>query len=107
MELIEKNMILKTTERLINYGEIESTIHTLNGYISSTLPFTFTVLGDNEQLMPIQHSFMSETSHLLSVNFKFTTGIVSKFELKLEGTEFDINLKLWKHYPISPVLPSS
>jgi hypothetical protein len=112
MDLIEKNMILKTTsslqtggkETLLNYGDIDATNHILNGVITSSSPFTFTVLGDNEQLIPIKYS-ISQNPHIISVNSQFTTKHVSKFQLKLEGTDFDINVKLWKPYPISPVLP--
>jgi hypothetical protein len=105
MDLIEKNMILKTIDTLINYGEIDATSHTLIGSIHSSLPFTFTVLGDNEQLIPLQNSVDNGSSHIINVNFQFTTGLVSKFELKLEGSEFDINVKLWKPYPISKQVP--
>ena len=101
MDLIEKNMVLKTTDTLINYGEIDETSHTLIGGIRSSLPFTFTVLGDNEQLIPLQNSIDNGSSHIINVNFQFITGPVSKFELKLEGSEFDINVKMWKPYPIS------
>jgi hypothetical protein len=101
MDLIEKNMILKTTDTLINYGEIESSNHTLIGMIKSSLPFTFTVLGDNEQLIPLQNSLDNESFHIINIIFEFTTDFISKFELKLEGTDFDIQLKLWKPYPIS------
>jgi hypothetical protein len=105
MDLIEKNMILKTTETLLNYGEIDATSHILNGVITSTLPFTFTALGDSLSLIPLQYSIpQGQGRHYLSVNSQFTTGLVSKFELKLEGSNFDINVKLWKPYPISPVL---
>ena len=103
MDIIEKNIILKTSDTLLNYGEIEANSHTFIGNISSSEPFTLTVLGDNEILVPLQHSvnFGVDT---ISVNFQFITGLVSKFQLKLEGTHFDINVKLWKPYPISPLL---
>ncbi len=103
MDIIEKNIILKTLDTLLNYGEIEANSHTLIGNISSPGPFTLTILGDDEILVPLQHSvnFGVDT---ISVNFQFTTGFVSKFQLKLEGSGFDINIKLWKPYPISPVL---
>jgi hypothetical protein len=106
MEVIEKNMILKTTETLLNYGAIDATSHTLIGKITSTLPFTFTALGDNLPLAPIQYSVpQGQGLHSIGVTAQFTTELVSKFELKLEGSDFDINVKLWKPYPISPVLP--
>ena len=108
MDLIEKNMILKTTDTLINYGEIESSNHTLIGMIKSSFPFSFTVLGDNSQLIPLQNSLDDGRFHMINIIFEFTTDFISKFELKLEGTEFDINMKLWKPYPISkPVLPDA
>jgi hypothetical protein len=106
MDVIEKNMILKTTNTLLNYGEIDADSHTLIGSITSTLPFTFTPLGDSLPLVPLQYSIpQGQGLHKISVNSQFTTGLVSKFELKLEGSDFDINVKLWKPYPISPVLP--
>ena len=105
MDVIEKNMILKTTETLVNYGEIDATSHMIYGIITSSLPFTFTVLGDDTPLIPIQYSVPANT-HKIIVNTQFTTGLVSKFQLKLEGSDFDIQLKLWKPYAVSPVLPN-
>jgi hypothetical protein len=104
MDILEKNMILKTTDTLLNYGEIVADSHTLDGKITSSLPFTFTVLGDGIPLIPTQYS-VPTVPHSMSLNRPFTTGLVSKFELKLEGSDFDINVKLWKPYPISPVIP--
>jgi S1-C subfamily serine protease len=104
MDVLELNMLIKTTETLLNYGEIDANSHLMIGTITSSSPFTFTVFGDNEQLIPIQHSVVFG-GNKLSVNSQFITGIVSKFQLKLEGSDFDINVKLWKPYPVSPVLP--
>ena len=107
MDVIEKNMILKTTNTLLNYGGIDVDSHTLIGTICSTLPFTFTALGDSQSLIPLQYSVpQGQGLHKISVNSQFTTGLVSKFELKMEGSNFDIQLKLWKPFPISPVLPN-
>jgi hypothetical protein len=103
MDVLELNMIHKTTETLLNYGEIEANSHILNGVITSPFPFTLTALGDDFQLIPIQYS-VPGLPHVLSINKQFTTEMVSKFELKLEGSDFDINVKLWKPYPISPVI---
>jgi hypothetical protein len=106
MDLIEKNMILKTTKTLLNYGEIDANQHFLSGTITSLLPFTFTALGDEVQLIPLQYSVpLNASLHSINVTSQFTTDLVSKFELKLEGSDFDINVKLWKPYPISQVLP--
>lgn len=105
MDIIEKNMILKTNDTLLNYGALDSTGHTLNGIITSSTPFTFTVLGDNEQLIPLQYS-IPQNPHKMSVNFQFTTGLVSKFQLQLEGADFDIQLKLWKPHPITEPIPN-
>ena len=112
MDILELNMLLKTTQTLINYGEIDEGKHTLTGTVISSSPFTFTVLGDGIPLIPIQYSSPMTVSpvpilHRLDLNKFFTTDIVSKFELKLEGTDFDINLKLWRPYPVSPVLPEN
>lgn len=104
MDLLEKNMILKTTDLLLNYGEIDATQHILVGNIQSSSPFTLTVLGDQDILVPLQDSILTEDKHILIVSSQFTTGLVSKFELKLEGSEFDINVKLWKPYPITKPL---
>ena len=113
MDILELNMLLKTSHQIINYGGIDASKHTLIGTVISSSPFTFTVLGDGIPLIPIQYSVPMVVNptpipHRIDVNFPFTTGVVSKFELKMEGTElFDINLKLWKPYPVSPVLPEN
>ena len=104
MDVLELNMILQTSDLLINYGEIDATQHTLVGNIQSSLPFTLMVLGDQDILLPAQASIIKEDKHILFVSTLFVTGLVSKFQLKLEGSDFDIQLKLWKPYPISPVL---
>lgn len=112
MDILELNMLLKTSHQIINYGEIGEGKHTIIGTVTSSLPFTFVVLGDGIPLIPIQYSVPmvvnpSPIPHRVDVNFPITTG-VSKFELKLEGTElFDIQMKLWRPYPISPVLPEN
>lgn len=104
MDVLELNCILKTTDTLLNYGKIDATSHMIYGSITSSLPFTFTVLGDDVSLIPLQYSVpQGQGLHKIIVNSQFTTGLV-KFELKLEGTDFDINVKLWKPYPISPVI---
>lgn len=106
MDILEKNCILKTTDTLLNYGEIDADIHTIYGTITGSLPFTFTVLCDDTSRIPIQYSVpQGQGLHRISVASQFTTGLISKFQLKLEGSDFDINLKLWKPYEISPVLP--
>ena len=105
MDVIEKNMILKTSETLLNYGGIDADSHLMIGTITSSLPFTFTALGDELPLIPLQYSVpQSQTLHSINMTRQFTTELVSKFELKLEGSDFDINVKLWKPYPISPVV---
>ena len=105
MDVLELNMILKTTDTLLNYGGIDADSHIIIGTITSSLPFTFSALADDVQLIPLQYSVpQGQGLHKISVNSQFTTGIVSKFELKLEGSDFDINVKLWKPYPISPVV---
>jgi hypothetical protein len=111
MDILELNMILKTTQTLINYGEIDESKHTLTGTVTSSSPFTFVILGDGIPLIPIQFSSPmvvnpTPIAHRLDLNKFFTTGVV-KFELKMEGTDFDIQLKLWKPYPVSPVLPEN
>ena len=107
MDIIELNCIIKTTDTLLNYGEIDADSHLMTGTINSSLPFTFTALGDDAQLIPLQYSIpQGQGIHRINVTSQFTTGLVSKFELKLEGSDlFDINVKLWKPYEISPVLP--
>ena len=107
MDIIERNMILKTTDTLLNYGEIVADSHLMIGTITSSLPFTFIALGDGSPLIPLQYSVpQGQGLHKISINSQFTTELVSKFELKLEGSDFDINVKLWKPYPVSPVLPN-
>ena len=106
MDVLELNCILKTTDCLLNYGGIDATSHILFGMITSSLPFTFTALGDELPLTQLQYSVpQGQGLHQINVNSQFTTGLISKFQLKMEGSDFDINVKLWKPYPISPVLP--
>jgi hypothetical protein len=106
MDVLELNCILKTTDPVLNYGGIDADSHIIIGTINSSLPFTFTALGDEAPLIPLQYSVpQGQGLHRISVNSQFTTSLISKFQLKLEGSDFDIQLKLWKPYPISPVLP--
>lgn len=106
MDLLEKNMILQTNETLINYGGIDATAHTLEGTIFSSSPFSLMVLGDNNTLLPLQNSIVQEEKNVICVITSFTTGHISKFQLQLEGTDFDIQLKLWKPYPITEPIPN-
>ena len=106
-DILEKNCIIKTTDTLLNYGEIDPDIHTIYGTITSSLPFTFTVLCEDTPRISIQYSIpQSQDLHRISVASQFTTELVSNFQLKLEGSDFDINVKLWKPYPISPIIPN-
>ena len=107
MDVIELNCIIKTTDTLLNYGGIDADSHLMIGTINSSLPFTFIALGDDTPLTSLQYSVpQGQGLHSINVNSQFTTGLISKFQLKLEGSDFDINVKLWKPYPISPVLPN-
>jgi len=103
MDVLEKNMIIQTTNTLLNYGEIDETTHTLAGVISSSSPFTITILGDNTILVPSQSSGGGNALNLTNV---FTSEKINKFQLKLEGSDFNIDLKLWRSYPVSLVLPN-
>jgi hypothetical protein len=108
MDVLEKNMIIQTNEPLINYGSIEETQHTLVGYVTSSDPFILTLLGDGVTILSPQIAEpvnIEKSSYIMNVNRVFYTG-TNKFQLKLEGTQFDIHLQLWKPYPISQVLPN-
>jgi hypothetical protein len=108
MDVLEKNMIIQTNEPLINYGSIEETQHTLVGYVTSSDPFILTLLGDGVTILspqiaePVNNE---KSSYITNVNLAFYTG-ANKFQLKLDGTQFNIHLQLWKPYPISQVIPN-
>jgi len=109
MDVLEKNMIVQTNDTLLNYGPIEETQHTLVGYITSPTPFSFIFLGDDVAILPSQTAEPANaenTSYITNVNQVFTTGSINKFQLQLQGSDFNIHLQLWKPYPVSPVLPN-
>jgi len=105
MDLLEKNIVIQTSEPLLNYGELEETTHTLEGIIKSQTPFTVSLLGDGV-VLDQRNSENVGSEHRIQYDFVFTTSHVYKFQLKLEGTEFVIHLKVWKPYPISHLLPN-
>ena len=47
MDILEKNMIITTSEIVLNYGSLEENLYTLIGQIVSDSPFSITVLSDD------------------------------------------------------------
>lgn len=103
MDILEKNIKLKTNGTTLHYGELETNTHLLIGCIDSSLPFTFTLVGDQEPLIPIQNGLLDELLQLyrIFVNIQFSSSNVSDLQVVLEGTDLDVTLRIWKPYPIS------
>ena len=108
MDLLEKNMVIETSESLLNYGELDETTHKLEGTIKSQTPFMFSLLGDGV-VLDQRNSENVGSEHRIQYDFVFDTPHIYKFQLKLEKSiesNTVIRLKLWKPYPISPLLPN-
>ena len=109
MDILEKNMIITTSEISLNYGSLEENLYTLIGQIISDLPFTINVLSD-DIIIPFVPTLLISDKYILSFNLnesnnQFLINNTTKFKLQFDTTnEKEINLKLWKPYPISPVL---
>jgi hypothetical protein len=109
MDILEKNMIITTSEISLNYGSLEENQYTLIGQIISDLPFTINVLSD-DIIIPFVPTIYEGDYFILSFNLnesnnQFLINNTTKFKLQFDTTnEKEINLKLWKPYPISPVL---
>jgi len=111
MDVIDKNMILTTTETLLNYGSLDTDMYTLIGQVSSELPFTLTIVADGI-VIPYVYDVAQTVPFTISYNTmsssnQFPIPKTTKFELHFDtSNEKSINLKLYKPYPISPVFPN-
>jgi hypothetical protein len=109
MDILEKNMIITTSEMLLNYGSLETNLYTLIGQVISDSPFTINVLSD-DVIIPFTPIISEGDKYILSFNLneynnQFLINNTTKFKLQFDTTnEKEINLKLWKPYPISPIL---
>jgi hypothetical protein len=111
MDVLEKNMIITTTQTLLNYGSLEEELYTLIGQVVSDSPFTIRILSD-DIVIPFVPTISEGDKYILSFNLmesnnQFFINPTNKFKLQFDTTnEKQVNLKLWKPYPISPVLPN-
>ena len=107
MDVLEKNMRVTTTQTLLNYGGLDKNTYTLIGQITSELPFTLTILAD-EVIVPFGYDIIQTSPYTISFNSMENLNVCdidtcSSFKLQFDTTHLkDINLKLWKPYPISP-----
>jgi hypothetical protein len=111
MDVLEKNMIITTSEISLNYGSLEENLYTLIGQIISDSPFTITVLSDDIVIPYVPTVFQGDkyilSFNLMESNNQFLIHNTTKFKLQFDTTnEKQISLKLWKPYSISPVLPN-
>lgn len=110
MDILEKNMIISTSEMILNYGSLEKNLYTLIGQVISDTPFTINVLSD-DVIIPFVSTIFDRDNYILSFNLmesnnQFLINDTTKFKLQFDTpNEKQINLKLWKPYPVSPVLP--
>ena len=108
MDILTKNMIWTSSDLLLNYGALDKGIYTLVGTVSSSLPFTLTVLVDGV-VVPYKYDIYETDTYLITYNSSFTYlpfETVEKFELQFDTTEEKkINLQLWKTYPITIPVP--
>jgi hypothetical protein len=109
MNILEKNMIITTSEISLNYGSLEKNLYTLIGQVISDEPFTINVLSD-DIIIPYLPTLLNSDKYILSFNLmesnnQFLINDTIKFKLQFDNTnEKKINLELWKPYPVSPVL---
>lgn len=111
MDILEKNMIITTSEMLLNYGSLEEDLYTLIGQVVSDSPFTIIILSD-DVIIPFVSTVSEGDNYILSFNLmessnQFLINPTNKFQLQFDTpNKKQINLKLWKPYPVSPVLPN-
>jgi len=110
MDILEKNMIITTSEMILNYGSLETNLYTLIGQVVSDSPFTIVVLSD-DIVIPYVPTVSEGEKNILSFNLmesnnQFLINHTNKFKLQFDTTnEKQVNLKLWRPYPVSPVCP--
>ena len=107
MDILEKNMIVTTTQSILNYGGLDKNTYTLVGQITSELPFTLTIVAD-DVIVPFGCDIIETIPYTISFNSMENLNVCdidtcSSFKLQFDTPNpKDINLKLWKPYPISP-----
>ena len=111
MDILEKNMITTTTNTLLNYGGLEKNTYTIVGQITSDLPFTLTIIADNV-IVPFGYEIIQTDPYSPPYSISFNSmenlnvseiDACSSFKLQFDTpNQKEINLKLWKPYPISP-----
>jgi hypothetical protein len=67
MDVLEKNMIITTSEIVLNYGGLEEELYTLIGQVVSNSPFTITVLSD-DIVIPYVPTVSEGDKYILSFN---------------------------------------
>jgi hypothetical protein len=107
MDILEKNMIATTTQTLLNYGGLDKNIYTLVGQVTSELPFTLTFISDDVTI-PFGYDIIETIPYTINFNSMENLNVTNidtcaSFKLHFDTTHpKEINLKLWKPYPISP-----
>jgi hypothetical protein len=107
MDVLEKNMIATTTQPLLNYGVLDKNTYTLVGQVTSDSPFTLTILAD-EVIVPFGYDIIQTVPYTISFNSMENLNVCdivacASFKLQFDTPNpKEINLKLWKPYPISP-----
>ena len=110
MDILVKNMMVTTTQTLLNYGELEKNTYTLVGQVTSDLPFTLSIIAD-DVILPLQYDIIQTDPYAPPYTISFNSNEnlnvceieCSSFKLQFDTPDLKhINLKLWKPYPISP-----
>jgi hypothetical protein len=106
MNILEKNMIATTTNTVLNYGSLETYTYTIIGQVKCDLPFSLKIIADNN-IIPFEYDIIETTPYTINFNSKVNLNVhidaCASFKLQFDTpSQKDINLKLWKPYPISP-----
>jgi len=107
MDVLEKNMIATTTQTVLNYGELDKNTYTIVGQITSDLPFSLTIIADNV-IVPFGYDIIQTVPYTINFNSMENLNVYnidkcSSFKLQFDTpNQKEINLKLWKPYPIYP-----
>jgi hypothetical protein len=107
MDIIEYNMIATTTNTVLNYGGLDKNTYTIVGQITSDSPFSLTIIADNV-IVPFGYDIIQTVPYTISFNSMENLNVhnideCSSFKLQFDTpNQKEINLKLWKPYPVSP-----
>lgn len=106
MDILEKNMIATTTNTVLNYGALETNLYTIIGQVKCDLPFNLKIIADNI-IIPFVYDIIETTPYTINFNSLKNVNVnidaCSSFTLQFDTpNQKNINLKLWKPYPISP-----